>query len=93
MDAFHADVSFETCKRCGANWLVYLIEEEHQTRSGRWWRVLMSTGERPALAGARQFVEKAAWCFAGGSFYNSTGFRVNAPIEVAPKRGPRAETR
>ena len=82
MDPFHADVSIETCKACGTAWLVYLIEQEHQSRSGRWWRVPMSIGERPALANARRFVQETAWCFVGGSFHASTGRRMNAPIAV-----------
>jgi hypothetical protein len=82
MDPFHAEVSIDTCKRCGTPWLVYLIEQEHHTGSGRWWRVALSSemGKGPTVAEARSIVEQASWCFVGGSFYNSTGHRVNAPI-------------
>ena len=83
-DEFQADVSIDTCKACRTPWLVYLIEEEHITRSGRWWRVALSREEREAvtLTGARPLIERAAWCFVGGSFHDSTGQRVNAPIVV-----------
>ena len=82
MDPFHAEVSIDTCKRCGTPWLVYLIEQEHHTGSGRWWRVALSSemGKGPTVAEARSIVEQASWCFVGGSFYNSRGHRVNAPI-------------
>jgi len=83
-DEFHADVSIDTCKACRTPWLVYLIEEEHSTGSGRWWRVALSREEGKAvtLTGARLRIERAAWCFVGGSFHNSTGHRASAPIVV-----------
>jgi hypothetical protein len=83
-DSFNADVALETCKLCGACWLVYLIEEEHRSRSGRWWRVPITREERPSvtLRTSKETVERAAWCFVGGSFHDSTGRRVNAPIAV-----------
>ena len=83
-DSFNADVSIETCKACAQLWLVYLIEEEHYSRSGRWWRAPISREQRDALtpAAARQFIERSPWCFVGGSFHDSTGYRANAPIAV-----------
>ena len=84
MDAFNADVSIDTCKACGSLWLVYLIEEEHYTKSGRWWRVPISAAERKALAAdnARAIIERSQWCFVGGSFHKSTGYRKDGPIVV-----------
>jgi hypothetical protein len=84
MDAFNADVSIDTCNSCGTLWLVYLIEDEHYTKSGRWWRLPISAADRKALApdDARAIIERSGWCFVGGSFHNSTGFRKDGPIVV-----------
>jgi len=84
VDPHHAEVMLDTCKKCGTMWLVYIKEEAHYTRSGRWWRVPISREEREALtvADAKPFIERSPWCFVGGSFHDSPGFRVSAPIVV-----------
>ncbi|MBI5722621.1 MAG: hypothetical protein HZA50_01590 [Planctomycetes bacterium] len=75
----------ETCIRCGARWLKYLIEEPHYTRSGRWWRVPLTGADLPEIGmdNIRQYIEKQPWCFVGGSFFNSTGARKIAPIAIS----------
>lgn len=83
-DAQGADVSLLTCKRCGCVWLKYLLEEPHYSGAGRWWRVEL-TQENLAdisVATARDFIESQASGFAGGSFFNSSGHQIEAPINV-----------
>jgi len=83
-DRHGAEISVSTCKRCGALWLEYLIEEPHYSRSGRWWRVEIPAEHRKEVAAetAREFVEHAAEGFAGGSFFDSQGHAITAPIKV-----------
>jgi hypothetical protein len=83
-DSRGADISLLTCKHCGATWLTYLIEEPHYSRSGRWWRVEITAENTIAVsaATARQCVERSAEGFAGGSYFNSRGHAITAPIKV-----------
>lgn len=80
-DSSGAEISVDTCKKCGAIWLVYLIEEPHYSNSGRWWRTKLITPEiTPELS--KDYIESQDWCFVGGSFHNSTGIKKNAPIKI-----------
>jgi hypothetical protein len=83
-DASGAEISLETCKSCGQMWIKYLIEEPHLSRSGRWWRVQVSPEQRHKISPAhvKEFIEEQPWCFVGGSFFESTGKKVIAPIHV-----------
>ena len=84
-DARGAEVSLETCRHCGAVWLKYLIEEPYYSRSGRWWRVELppESKEVPSAAEAREFIERQSGGFVGGSFFNSQGHAIVAPIYIA----------
>ncbi len=80
-----AEVSLSTCKHCGLVWLIYLIEEPQYTRSGRWWRVQVAPEcmAQVSVATARAYVERQPHGYAGGSFFNSSGHAITAPIRVA----------
>jgi len=84
-DSYGGKISLSTCKCCGTIWLMYSIEWPHYSRSGRWWRVKVAAeNERSVSAAtAKEFVESAADGFAGGSFFNSQGHAITAPINVA----------
>ena len=79
-----AEVSLETCRRCGQVWLKYLIEEPHYSRSGRWWRATVPPERRGEIgaANARAFVEAQPAGFVGGSFFDSTGKSVSGPLRI-----------
>jgi hypothetical protein len=83
-DSCGAEVSLSTCKACGAIWLKYVIDEPHHHRSGRWWRVEIPAGDASAMsaATARERVERSRAGFAGGSFFDSQGHAITAPITV-----------
>jgi hypothetical protein len=84
MDAHHADVEIQTCRHCGTGWLKYLLEDAAFTGSGRWWRVEVPEPRDPILlaATARDFIERQAEGFRGGSYFDSTGHRIVAPIRI-----------
>jgi hypothetical protein len=84
LDGFFAEVTIHTCKRCGTDWLKYHLQDEAFPRSGRWWRVEVIEPRDPILlAGtARDYIERQPEGFAGGSRFDSTGFRIEAPIRV-----------
>ena len=83
-DRHGAGVSLETCRRCARVWLKYLIEEPHQSRSGRWWRVVVPPERRDPItaASARTFIEAQQEGFVGGSCFDSTGKIVSGPIRI-----------
>jgi len=79
-------VSVETCKKCGANWLQYSVEYEAFPKSGRWYRGLIwparATAVKPETA--LRELEELEWYFAGGSYFNSTGFKASGWPVVDP---------
>ena len=83
-DSRGAEVTLETCTSCGAVWLKYVIDEPHHHRSGRWWRVEITAAGACAMsaAAARECVERSSAGFAGGSFFDSQGHAITAPIRV-----------
>ena len=83
-DSRGAEVSLSTCKSCGAIWLKYFIDEPHYPRSGRWWRVEIAAADASAMsaATARDHVQRSPEGFAGGSFFDSQGHAIVAPITV-----------
>jgi len=80
------EVSIETCRICSRRWLRYLSEYEAFPKSGRWYRGLV-TGEV-----ARTVTPETAlavlggleWRFAGGSYFDSEGFKTSEPLLVDP---------
>jgi len=84
-DSKGGEVSVEVCTACGTPWLEYLIEEPHYSRSGRWWRAPLADAEFEGLEAdsARPLLESREWCFVGGSFHDSTGHRIEAPVRVS----------
>jgi len=78
-----ADVRIERCKRCARTWLVYHYENEAFSRSGRWYRGLV-TDEQAARVTPENALEILAglpWHLYGGSFYETTGKRRDAPLD------------
>ena len=82
--ANYASVNIDTCKKCGKKWLKVLIEEEHYSRSGRWWRAPVEPERVSSITPetATQFIESLEWCFVGGSYYDGKIQKVNGPIEI-----------
>jgi len=78
------DVSIETCKQCGASWLHYLVEYEAFTKSGRWYRGLMTPEiQRTVTAhNAVDVIARLPWYFYGGSYFDSTGRKGSGPLCV-----------
>jgi hypothetical protein len=83
-DQYGAGISLSSCKHCRTSWLEYLVEEPQYSRSGRWWRVEVPAehmGEA-TVANARAYIESAAQGFAGGSYFDSNGHPIAAPIAI-----------
>lgn len=78
----YAEVSIDTCRRCGRTWLLYLVEYEAVPHSGRWYRGLVT----PAVAAgvtpdsAARVLEGLPWRFRGGSFFGATQREAGGPL-------------
>ncbi|HUR53827.1 MAG TPA: hypothetical protein VMZ71_06830 [Gemmataceae bacterium] len=76
------EVTVETCRACGARWLRYFVENEAFSRSGRWYRGLVSpdvlAGLSPSQAPA--VLAGLPWYFFGGSYFDSTGRKGSGPL-------------
>src|SRR3954466_9628779 len=77
-----AEVTVETCKRCGALWLRYFYEIEAFSESGRWYRGLVTAEALQGLTPERApaVLSALSWHFYGGSYYQTTGQRGKGAI-------------
>ncbi len=80
MDDDYGEVSIHKCRSCGGFWLHYLMEYEHLTASGRWFRGMI-TPEAAASAkasSARKILESLEWYFRGGSAFGGQVIRTQS---------------
>jgi hypothetical protein len=79
----HGDVAIDRCKRCGREWLVYHYENEAFSRSGRWYRGIISPEqeERVTPANALAILAELPWHLYGGSHYETSGKRSDRPLD------------
>jgi hypothetical protein len=80
----YGEARIETCLDCGRRWLHYAVEYESFSRSGRWFRALVSDAVA-AKATARKaiaIIQASKLRFAGGSYFDSTGFRLKGEVRA-----------
>src|SRR6187200_2159565 len=60
------------CKNCGRCWLHYFVEYEAFSRSGRWFRGLITEEQatRVTPENAAALLESLPWHFFGGSYFD-----------------------
>ncbi|HEV7590979.1 MAG TPA: hypothetical protein VGO40_22900 [Longimicrobium sp.] len=79
------DVRIDRCRWCGRLWLHYQHELEAFSRSGRWYRGVVTpeqaTGATPD--NALEILAKLPWHLYGGSFFGTTGRRSDVPLDPA----------
>ncbi len=80
------EVSIETCRLCDRRWLRYVVEYEAFSRSGRWYRGLVTDAIARSVQpeSAVKVLQSLAWRFAGGDYFDSTGFKSTGPVVVDP---------
>jgi hypothetical protein len=78
------EVTIETCRSCGAEWLRYFMEDPLFSRSGRWFRGLVPPHVIPAVTpeNALAILASLPWHFYGGSYFETTGKRSNGPGSI-----------
>jgi hypothetical protein len=79
-----ADVAIDRCEHCGALWLAYHYELEGISKSGRWYRGLITSAQaEAATAGnALRILAGLGWHLYGGSYYDTAGKRSDAPLDA-----------
>jgi len=80
-----ADVAIERCRLCGRSWLRYHYEIEAFSRSGRWYRGLVTPEQaaRATPATALKILAELPWHLYGGSYFDTTGRRSDVPLDPA----------
>ncbi len=80
-----AEVAVECCRHCGQWWLEYAYEVEAVSRSGRWYRGAITGAQAGALTPevAPTVLAGLPWHLYGGSYFDTTGARSEAPLDPA----------
>ncbi|MBI1941907.1 MAG: hypothetical protein HYS33_10415 [Acidobacteria bacterium] len=76
-----ADVTLRTCRRCGRLWLHYHYENEAFSKSGRWYRGVVSAKAAKSIEAedALDLLAKLDWYIYGGSYFGGVG-KSSGPI-------------
>ncbi|MGU3375548.1 hypothetical protein [Chryseobacterium sp. M5A1_1a] len=80
----HAEVTIQQCKLCQRIWIRYFVEFEHFTKSGRWYKGIVTKKDRSQITpeNAVEFLESLEWYVYGGSFFESMGTIGSGKIRV-----------
>ncbi|GAB0157054.1 hypothetical protein CHRYSEOSP005_23230 [Chryseobacterium sp. Alg-005] len=80
----YADVSILQCKLCQRIWVHYLVELEHFSRSGKWYKGIVSKKDLSSITpeNALDYLENLEWYLYGGSFFESTGIFGHGKINI-----------
>lgn len=78
------DVKIIKCPACGNLWLHYHVEYEAFSKSGRWFRALISPEEVNQITpeNAVNILEKKEWHIYGGSYFETMGRYGRGNINV-----------
>ena len=84
-DRNEADVALRTCRHCGRVWLYYHYESEAFSRSGRWYRGLVSAQAAASVGpdDALKSLTKLDWYICGGSYFGGVR-RSSGAIIISP---------
>jgi len=71
----YGDVFIHTCKKCGSKWLVYEVQYEGFSKSGRWYRGLISEELAKSVTAelAVEILELLDWHIYGGAYFETSG--------------------
>ncbi len=85
MDRNWADVALRTCRGCGRLWLHYHYENEAFSKSGRWYRGVVSAKAAQTIGAedALKLLAKLDWYIYGGSYFGCVR-KGRGPIEIWP---------
>jgi hypothetical protein len=69
------EVNLQKCKQCSSIWLHYFVEYESMSKSGRWYRGIISdeTSKHLTPESAVLCLDQLDWHFYGGSYFEKSG--------------------
>ena len=81
-----ADVTLNRCRTCGRTWLLYLVEYEFFSRSGRWARGLIDDDAIKTITPetAVAHLNALEWYLYGGSYFDGISGRRTGPMRWGP---------
>jgi hypothetical protein len=79
----NGEVYIYKCKNCDNTWLYYFIEKDY-SKSGRWYRGLISDCKLQTLmpADAVEYLQQLDFYFYGGSFFKSNGHKGSGKLRI-----------
>lgn len=72
-DEHFAEIHITLCKQCGTKWLLYSLEDEGFSNSGRWYRGVLNTEIAPAAA-ADYLGQIEGYIYGGSYFGGQSGY-------------------
>ena len=77
------EVSVNTCKRCGRDWLEYFVEYEYLTGAGRWFRGVVAPETTASVnpSEVKTILESLEWYFRGGSAFGGQVAKTFGPLK------------
>ena len=78
------EVTIEKCKKCSTLWLCYSVEYEAFSRSGRWYRGVITSEETLKITpeNSVDYLKSLDWYLYGGSYFDSSGKRGSGNVFV-----------
>ena len=78
------EVTIEKCKHCNSLWLHYFVEYESFSKSGRWYRGLITQENSTNITpeNSIDYLKSLEWHLYGGSYFNATGKKGSGNILV-----------
>ncbi len=83
-DGRFADVALLRCVHCGQSFVHYAFSIEGFSHSGRWYHAPIGTRDAAVLTvqTAISTHAKAPWHYCGGSYFESTGTKIEGPVDL-----------
>lgn len=80
----YGEVTIDKCTSCNSLWLHYFVEYEEFSRSGRWYRGLISQEDLKNITpeNSVEYLKTVEWYIYGGSYFNSTGKIGSGKVNV-----------
>lgn len=83
-DSRYGEVWLYQCPDCSRNWLFYRVEYPSYSKSGRWFRAIISSGNSKNIKpeDAEKLINASDYRVIGGSYYGSPGIIETETIKL-----------
>lgn len=77
-DEHFAEIQIALCKQCGTKWLLYSLEDEGFSNSGRWYRGVLNQEITPEAAA--EYLNHIEGYIYGGSYFGGKAGYGKGPL-------------